>query len=273
MSLIQRLRQHLTITSAVSLLLAVAIVVDAVSMCHGSFGRSAQESAQVLPVPPRRSSRSDLTAVVNAHLFGKSAVTESPGPEAEREQALKLTGTIVWEDDASRSLAMIGPSEHQTRVLKIGMGVGSDVQLSQVFHDHVSLMRDGAALMVALPRSTSFKGFNPSEGLLAVEIPESATLNENLDEPPDVSRQMVPASLIVSHDLQGRVARMQNESSETLTFRITSKHSKTGSNSMVEVTIPPKRWSRLTDVGLVIGSGDEVTIESPPYQARSISLQ
>jgi hypothetical protein len=273
MSWVPQLRQHLTITSAVSLLLAVAIVVDAVSMYHGSFSRSVQEPTRVLPTLARRPSRSDLAVVVNAHLFGKSAVTELPGSEAEKEQALKLTGTIVWEDDASRSLAMVGPSEHQTQVLKIGMGLGSDVRLSQVFHDHVSLMRDGTALVVTLPRNTSLKGSKPLVDLLAAETPDSASLNENPDEPPDTSRQMVPASLIVSRDLQGRVARMQNESSETLTFRITSKDSKTGSNSMVEVTIPPKRWSRLTDAGLVIGSGDEVTIESPPYRARSISLQ
>jgi hypothetical protein len=271
MSLIQRLRQHLTITGAVSLLLAVAIVADAISMYRASFGRSAQMPSRPLPTLATRPPRINASVIVNAHLFGRSAVTEMQGPEAEKEQALKLTGTIVWEEDASRSLAILGPSEHQTRVFKVGTDTDSQGRLDQVFHDHISLVRDGTSLVLALPWHARRLGNSLPNAALA-DVADAGSADDP-NQPPDASHEMVPASLILSHDTQGRSARMQNESSETLTFRVTSKDSKTGSNSMVEVTIPPKRWSRLTDAGLVVGPKDEVTIESPPYLSRSIVLQ
>jgi type II secretion system protein C len=132
----------------VTLLLAVAIVADALS-----FVRSPPAPQQITAtnVPVYRPAPPLASAIAAAHLFGVAAAAAEPLTGASA--ALKLTGTIVWEDDASRAYAILGPSEQQTKTFSPGMSVDNGAQLDRVYRDHVRLTLNGGYITVTLPHA------------------------------------------------------------------------------------------------------------------------
>jgi type II secretory pathway component PulC len=133
---------------SVTLLLALAIVADALSFFR-SFPRAHRFMATTVPVP--RPAPPLTSSIVAAHLFGVAPATAE---SANRVSAtLKLTGTIVWEGDADRGYAILGPSEQQTQAFSSGMSVDNGTRLDRVFRDHVRLAVNDGYVTVALPHN------------------------------------------------------------------------------------------------------------------------
>ena len=86
----------------------------------------------------------------------------------------------------------------------------------------------------------------------------------------DPTSTEVPALLSVD-DSPGstrRNATIRNLGAGVLNVKVTSVNPPAGSRSIVQVSIPPRAELNLTEAGLVVATGAELSIESPPYLAQ-----
>jgi type II secretion system protein C len=150
--------------TVVALLLVMAIIADALSFYRG---HAPPARISVTHVPVVRAAPPLVSTIVDAHLFGRAPA--SPTSASNDGPALKLTGTIVWEGDASRGYAILGPSEQKTQTFSPGMSLDGGARLDRVFKDHVRLAVNGGYTNVALPR-------HPLHGLLATAAPASGAM-------------------------------------------------------------------------------------------------
>jgi len=64
-----------------------------------------------------------------------------------------------------------------------------------------------------------------------------------------------------------------NMSSGDLDVRVTAVNSKTYMRSVVDVSLHANQRLNLKEAGLEIASGDQVTIESPPYRDQVVQAR
>jgi hypothetical protein len=69
-----------------------------------------------------------------------------------------------------------------------------------------------------------------------------------------------------------RTATIRNVGSEVLNVKVTSVNPPAGSRSVVQVAVPPRAELNLTEAGLVVATGAEMSIESPPYLAQKSTV-
>lgn len=70
-----------------------------------------------------------------------------------------------------------------------------------------------------------------------------------------------------------RAVTVRNGAPQPLDLTVTADNTNTGAHSIVQVTVAPYANTDVTATGLVVGHGDRITIESPPYRDRVIHVQ
>ncbi|MGQ0383645.1 MAG: type II secretion system protein GspC, partial [Gammaproteobacteria bacterium] len=93
----------------------------------------------------------DLTAIVNAHLFGVAPATGDPASAPATSANLTLAGTLAGRDP-EQGWAIIGASGQSARVYATGAQLPGGARLVAVYPDRVLLDRGGARESLVLPR-------------------------------------------------------------------------------------------------------------------------
>src|SRR5262249_40083533 len=98
------------------------------------------------------------------------------------------------------------------------------------------------------------------------------------DSPPptdlDPTQSQVPVLLAVeiAPDQSRQSATLRNLGPESLNVKVTSVMPPSGRRSIVQVAIPPRTEISLTNAGLVVAQGAEISVESPPYLAQTTTV-
>jgi hypothetical protein len=94
------------------------------------------------------------------------------------------------------------------------------------------------------------------------------------DAPRDPAAMEVPVIVTVedSPATGRREAIIRNISPQPLDVRVTAINPPAGTRSTVQATIPPRRRTSLTDQGLVVVTGSQIVVESPPYLQQSTTV-
>lgn len=87
-----------------------------------------------------------------------------------------------------------------------------------------------------------------------------------------VVEQPVPVRLMFHPDPSGAsvAASLRNNSDKSLDITITASNPVTGNQSSAQLTLAPHGNADLTQSGLIIGHGDDVTITSASYADRQM---
>jgi general secretion pathway protein C len=93
----------------------------------------------------------DLTAIVNAHLFGVASAAGDPASAPATSANLTLAGTLAGRDP-EQGWAIIGAGGQSARVYATGSQLPGGARLVAVFPDRVILDRAGARESLVLPR-------------------------------------------------------------------------------------------------------------------------
>lgn len=137
-------------------MLAAAIVAELGGTALRLFQRPPEHhAAGVLLVPPARRA-TNLSTVIAAHLFGKSATDVSGATESSRPAV--LTGIIALEDPEA-GYAMIGEDPTHARLVRAGAPVSAGITLKQVFRNYVVIDYGGRREMLRLPLPKGRPGF------------------------------------------------------------------------------------------------------------------
>jgi len=94
------------------------------------------------------------------------------------------------------------------------------------------------------------------------------------DAPRDPAVQEVPVIVDVEDaSVPGqRTTIIRNLTPQSLDVRVTSINPATGSRSVVETALPPRRRTNLTDLGLVVVDGARIVVESPPFLEQTTTV-
>lgn len=119
---------------------------------------STEPEMPLLPPPIEAATPAvDLTAIVNAHLFGVAAATGDPGDAPATSANLTLAGTLAGLNP-EQGWAIIGASGQSARVYATGASLPGGTRLLAVYPDRVILDRNGARESLMLPRLTGSAG-------------------------------------------------------------------------------------------------------------------
>ena len=86
--------------------------------------------------------------------------------------------------------------------------------------------------------------------------------------PHDPAQMIVPVAIQTTEEIPGRSARttvVRNNSSDTLDIMVTALNPPGGNPSTIRVSVPPRRTINLSEAGLVVVSGAQLLVDSPPY--------
>jgi hypothetical protein len=111
---------------------------------------------------------------------------------------------------------------------------------------------------------------DPVEPVRAPAYPD----HSQADAPRDPAAMEVPVIVTVedSPATGRREAIIRNISPQPLDVRVTAINPPAGTRSTVQASIPPRRKTSLTDQGLVVVTGSQILVESPPYLQQSTTV-
>lgn len=123
----------------------------------------------------------NVAAIVNAHLFGSSAVQATGDAASAPTTNLRLTlaGTLAGADP-SQGWAIIGESAQTARVYTTGMTMPGGARLREVYADRVILERAGRLESLPLPRLAGGAATPISYAQGARIAPQSDSLAESV---------------------------------------------------------------------------------------------
>lgn len=137
---------------------------------------STESEMPVLPPPIEAATPAvDLTAIVNAHLFGVAAATGDPGDAPATSANLTLAGTLAGLNP-EQGWAIIGASGQSARVYATGASLPGGTRLLAVYPDRVILDRNGARESLMLPRLAG----GPGGAVAAASAPAGAAPQASL---------------------------------------------------------------------------------------------
>jgi general secretion pathway protein C len=140
-----------------TLVFVVLLAAQLAALLWRVIGATEPETA-VLPPPIEGATPAvDLTAIVNAHLFGIAAPTGDPGDAPATSANLTLAGTLAGLNP-EQGWAIIGASGQTARVYATGASLPGGTRLLAVYPDRVILDRNGARESLMLPRLTGGAG-------------------------------------------------------------------------------------------------------------------
>ncbi len=138
--------------TAVAIVLVVALAAQLAALAWRVLAPApADQAAGVVAVAPPAGA--SVAAIVNAHLFGTSAVVATGDASSAPTTNLQLTlaGTLA-ESDPAQGWAIIGETSQTARVYAIGATVPGGARLHEVYADRVILERSGRLESLPLPR-------------------------------------------------------------------------------------------------------------------------
>ena len=144
--------------SIVTVVLAIVIAAQLAALVWRALGGSGEDGgvADVPEVGPAAPAV-DLTAIVNAHLFGVAAESGDPSAAPATTANLALTGTLAGREP-EHGWAIIGASGQSARVYATGSSLPGGAKLFAVYPDRVILDRNGSRESLLLPRLSGGAG-------------------------------------------------------------------------------------------------------------------
>jgi len=194
-----------------AIILAALIVADATKLGIRATRRSrdlAMERSQreMLASANKSALRGiDLSAIEEAHLFGRNAHGDGRGHRAPMPPigSFKLTGTIVIEP-APDGYAIIAGADGVPHLYRMSSAIADDVTLAAVSRDHVVLDRAGRQEILRMPRErTGGLELMPSQAPAQEEL---ADADEHYALPPLDRPPPLPTSGAVLRSLNLRPA-------------------------------------------------------------------
>ncbi|HVO07376.1 MAG TPA: hypothetical protein VMT83_11360 [Burkholderiaceae bacterium] len=90
----------------------------------------------------------------------------------------------------------------------------------------------------------------------------------------DPTQSEVPVLLAVdtSTGTARHRATIRNLGSDFLSLKITAVNPPNGNRSVVQVAVAPRAELNLTDAGLIVATGAEISVESPPFLAQTTTV-
>ena len=144
----------------VSFALVLVIAAQLAALLWRALGDSGEEAEVIEPAVTTPSPAVDLTAIVNAHLFGVAAASGDPSDAPATTANLTLAGTLAGLEP-ERGWAIIGASGQSARVYATGASLPGGSKLFAVYPDRVILDRSGARESLMLPRLAGGAGGAP----------------------------------------------------------------------------------------------------------------
>lgn len=123
----------------------------------------------------------DLTALVNAHLFGVAADDSDPSTAPATTANLTLAGTLAGREP-EKGWAIIGASGTSARVYATGTSLPGGAKLFAVYTDRVILDRNGSRESLLLPRlsGAAATGYAPRVASEAGDDGSGATIADSV---------------------------------------------------------------------------------------------
>ena len=143
--------------SIVSVILIVVIAAQLAALLWRALGSSGDESEPAMPPVSAPAPAVDLTAIVNAHLFGVANETGDPSKAPATSANLTLAGTLAGREP-EHGWAIIGASGQSARVYATGAPLPGGAKLFAVYPDRVILDRNGSRESLLLPRLSGGAG-------------------------------------------------------------------------------------------------------------------
>ncbi|HEY4972964.1 MAG TPA: type II secretion system protein N, partial [Steroidobacteraceae bacterium] len=94
-----------------------------------------------------------LATIVNAHLFGSSAL--AAGSDAPATSMPLILAGVIADPDPGKGVAIIGENAAAGKLYAVGASIPGGVHLHAVYSDRVLLERNGGLETLMLPRSMS----------------------------------------------------------------------------------------------------------------------
>jgi general secretion pathway protein C len=135
----------------VSFVLILLIAAQLAALLWRALGSSGGDAAAPPPAIAPPAPAVDLTAIVNAHLFGVAPESGDPSKAPATAANLTLTGTLAGREP-EHGWAIIGASGQSARVYATGASLPGGAKLFAVYPDRVILDRSGARESLLLPR-------------------------------------------------------------------------------------------------------------------------
>lgn len=145
----------------VTLALVIVLAAQCAALLWRALGSSGSDAPQTPVVDAGAAPAVDLTAIVNAHLFGVAAREGDPTDAPATSANLTLAGTLAGSAPEN-GWAIIGASGQAARVYATGSALPGGARLLAVYPDRVILERGGARESLMLPRLSSGGGAVPA---------------------------------------------------------------------------------------------------------------
>jgi general secretion pathway protein C len=190
--------------------LALALGVQAAFIVTDLAGAGKGRVATAAPPPnlPLRSHSVNVAAIVNAELFGKSAVeqvAQDPGHATQSTVPLVLSGIIAAKDPRD-GLAILGPTAAASKVYAVGDNVPGGAKVHSVMSDRVFLERNGNLEYLMLPRQLQGgalpPGRPPSTAALPTESPVVDRMRKLMTDDPGLVADIMRPQPVFSQGKQ-----------------------------------------------------------------------
>ena len=143
--------------SIVSVILIVVIAAQLAALLWRALGSSGDGGEPAIPPVSAPAPAVDLTAIVNAHLFGVANEAGDPSTAPATSANLTLAGTLAGREP-EHGWAIIGASGQSARVYATGAPLPGGTKLFAVYPDRVILDRNGSRESLLLPRLSGGAG-------------------------------------------------------------------------------------------------------------------
>ncbi|HEY7754487.1 MAG TPA: type II secretion system protein GspC [Steroidobacteraceae bacterium] len=176
-----------------TLVFVALLAAQLASLLWRVLGAVEQEAVVPPPMADAAAPAVDLTAIVNAHLFGVAAAGGDPGDVPSTSANLTLAGTLAGRDP-EQGWAIIGAAGQTARVYATGASLPGGTRLLAVYPDRVILERNGARESLMLPRLSGGGG----GGMAAAYAPPATAPAASLA---DSVRQLVAENPAAANEL------------------------------------------------------------------------
>ena len=137
-------------------LIAAALIAAQLALLVWNLVPGARRPLPAAPTPTAPAA-ADVSALIQAKLFGSAAAVASGADAPASRAALVLAGTLAVRDPA-QGLAIIGETAQSGKVYSAGAMLPGGVRLREVYPDRVVLDRGGVLETLPLPRQLTGLG-------------------------------------------------------------------------------------------------------------------
>jgi general secretion pathway protein C len=189
-----------------TLVFVVLVAAQLAALLWRVLGSPGPEAVTLPPMTDAAAPAVDLTAIVNAHLFGVAAVTGDAGDAPATSANLTLAGTLAGRDP-EQGWAIIGASGQTARVYATGASLPGGTRLLAVYPDRVILDRNGARESLMLPRLSGGGGMAAATASSPGTVPAASladSVRQLMAENPAAANELLrPQPVFAGGSLRG----------------------------------------------------------------------